>query len=313
MVQASPQGQHLQHRWHVTVLSYYLHTLICGLPDSDLFMAIHDFWTAKFRLFSAAALVLLGMAVSAWLSFHRLDHLTLSDYHQFSCNTQGAPGQELSLLLVTPSRADDIANQLCESPTVQSLYSRVTVSWKPRTRLTPADLISERYDVIWNRHHFLAGLTPDFDDRYTTLLHFDNYSVYWLSTVSEPVLTQEYFSGKRIGLLDDASSHTLNIIPLTSLGTLDGAYEVIYFDDPSDLYDSFYKGNIDLITGGFGYPVATPIYRTVINDSATAATFFIRKELEDLSLQCDLVSALNTLQSFWEGIRSNPSFKGDCP
>jgi hypothetical protein len=276
-------------------------------------MAISDFWTAKFRLLTMAALVFQGMAVGAWLSWHEPDQLLLRPYYQFSCNTAASTNKELTLLLVTPVRAEAIAHQLCASASVQALYSQVTVSWKPRTRLTPADLINERYDVIWNRHHFLAGLTPDFDERYTTLLHFDNYSVYWLSTVSAPVLTDEYFAGKRIGLLEDASSHTLNIIPLTSLGTLAGDYEIIYFDDPGELYDSFYKGNVDLITGGFGYSVSAPVYRTIINDSATAATFFISKQLQDHRLQCDLVAALNTLQSFWEGIRSMPSFQEDCP
>ena len=221
----------------------------------------------------------------------------------------------LRLLLVTPAMAEDIADLLCSRASVQQLFAGVDVSWRPRTELSTSDLVNENYDVIWNREHFLTGLLPELHSHYDTLLHYDNYAVFWLSLQSTPVLTAEYFRGKRIGLLNDVSSHTHHLLPLRSLNSVESHQDdivAVYFDDASSLYDSFYRGEIDLMTGGLAFSADQPVYRTLLDNSATAATFFIRKDLQQRELRCDIIDALELLAPLWQGIKSHNQVSGDC-
>ena len=253
----------------------------------------------------------------------------LGHYYQHSCNTlmtdtslanrngtNPAPdAPRLRLLLVTPAMAGEIAAMLCSRDSVRTRFSGVEVSWRPRTELTTRDLVNEHYDVIWNREHFLTGLLPELHDHYDTLMHYDNYAVYWVSMTSPPVLTAEYFRGKRIGLLSDVSSHTHHLLPLRSLKSVDSKEHdvvTVYFDNTNSLYDSFERGEVDLITAGQAFPAAQAAYRTLLDDTATAATFFIRKDLQHAALRCDLIDALDLLAPLWQGIKRHNQVSGDC-
>lgn len=249
--------------------------------------------------------------------------IELGHYYQHSCDipavatgaARAADNSRLRLLLVTPAMASDIAGLLCQRPSVQDAFTGVDVSWRPRTELTTSDLVNENYDVIWNREHFLTGLLPELHSHYDTLLHYDNYAVFWLSLQSTPVLTAEYFRGKRIGLLSDVSSHTHHLLPLRSLKAVDSQQQdivTVYFDDASALYDSFYRGEIDLMTGGLAFTAEQPVYRTLLDNSATAATFFIRRDLQQHALRCDIIDALELLAPLWQGITSHNQVSGAC-
>jgi len=247
----------------------------------------------------------------------------LGHYYQHVCDVPGSEQTvtnldyrgRLRLLLVSPAMADEIASLLCGRASVIEQFSGVEVSWRPRMELSANDLVNEHYDVIWNREHFLTGLLPDLHLYYDTLLQYDNYSVYWLSLQSTPVLTAEYFRGKRIGLLSDVSSHTHHLLALRSLRTINtpqSDFVPVFFENASDLYSSFYRGDIDLITGGLAFQAGQPVYKTLLDDSATAATFFIRKQLHQQALRCDIVDALQLLTPLWQGIQSHSKGSGDC-
>jgi hypothetical protein len=276
-------------------------------------------------LTGAGILCLLVLVV---LSRQASSAVELGHYYQHICNvhdstalTGGTPQENaarhnrLRLLLVSPAMADEIASLLCSRPSVIQQFSGVEVSWRPRMELSAGDLVNESYDVIWNREHFLTGLLPDLPLYYDILLQYDNYAVYWLSLQSTPVLTAEYFRGKRVGLLSDVSSHTHHLLALRSLramNTRESDIVPVFFEDASALYNSFYRGDIDLITGGLSFLADQPVYKTLLDDSATAATFFIRKQLQQPALRCDIVDALQLLTPLWQGIQSNSKGSGDC-
>ncbi|MEC8860581.1 MAG: hypothetical protein VYE29_11345 [Pseudomonadota bacterium] len=277
-------------------------------------------WSNSLKRVSILLIVGGAVLLSIWSVRPDVAALTPGNYYQIHCQTGAAApspsgsvpseGQQLRLLLVTPYHADELAQRLCQSETVQQQFSQVEVSWKPRTELTTADLLNERYDVIWNREHFLTGLSPDFNSYYDTLLQFDHYAVYWLSMTSEPVLTAEYFNGKRIGLLDDPSSHTHHLLPLRSLRQAQVNNEtasLVYFRDAASLYEAFYKGQIDVISAGQSLPAPAPVFKTLLDANATAATFFVRQQLADTRLRCELSAALMTLAPLWEDIESHRS------
>jgi hypothetical protein len=276
----------------------------------------------RFAVLSGAGVVCL--LILFLVSRHSSSEIELGHYYQHFCDipdsnvpaAQPSNNKRLRLLLVTPAMASDIATLLCERASVREQFSGVEVSWRPRMELSANDLVNESYDVIWNREHFLTGLLPDLHDYYDTLLHYDNYAVFWLSLQNTPVMTAEYFRGKRIGLLSDVSSHTHHLLPLRSLKAVNahqGDFDPVFFDDTSALYDSFYRGEIDLMTGGLSFAAEDqPVYRTLLDNSATAATFFIRKELQQPQLRCDIIDALELLAPLWQGIESHPHGSEAC-
>lgn len=279
-------------------------------------MHIQAFWSRPWRSLMAAVIMIITLAASVAMSTQLYQPLELGHYYEHKCGTgNSGTDQVLTLLLVTPTSAEAIASHLCNSNSVKQTFSTVKISWKPRTQLVASDLLNEKYDVIWNRQHYLSGLLPDFDSYYDTLLHYDNYAVYWLSLQSEPVSSHEYFQGKRIGLLNDSSSHTHYLLPLTSLreaGVGQDEYQAVVFDNAGSLYDSFYRGEIDLMTGGVTSLASSQVHRTLLDSSVTAATFFIRNRLQDNALRCDIVRAMELLMPLWDGIDTHQASPGAC-
>lgn len=280
-------------------------------------MQLLRFWSARMRRIVVLATFTAFFAIS--IVTNMVSHATLAeaDYYRTTCQT-GSSGNssQLSVLLVTAHQASDIASRLCQSDPISQAYGKVEVSWKPRTQLSSQELITETYDVIWSREHVLIGLVPDFRDYYDPLLHFDHYSVYWLSLQSTPVLTAEYFQEKRIGVLADKNSHTHYLIPLQSLqraGIDTHSLELIHYQDTSTLYQNFQSGDIDLITGGASYTSPSPVYSTLIEDDAIAASFYVRQALDDPAIRCELVQAISPLKALWQSNELHQSVAQACP
>ncbi|MDF1622153.1 hypothetical protein [Pseudohongiella nitratireducens] len=280
-------------------------------------MKILRFWSARMRRIVVLATVTVFFAAN--IAVNMVYDLTIAeaDYYRTSCQTGSQEQQaRLTVLLVTAHQAGDIASRLCQSESISKAYGSVDVSWKPRTQLSSQELITEAYDVIWSREHVLIGLVPNIGQYYDPLLHFDHYSVYWLSLQNTPVLTAEYFQEKRIGLLADKNSHTHYLLPLESLhrsGIASDSLELVHFQDTNTLYQSFQNGEIDLITGGSGYTSPTPVYSTLIDDDAIAASFFVRQALSNQTIRCELIHALSPLKSLWQGIALHQSVPQTCP
>lgn len=280
-------------------------------------MKLLRFWSARMRRIVVLATVTVLFAASIAVNVVYRPTIAEADYYRTSCQTDSHNlNTRLSVLLVTAHQASDIASRLCQSDSISQAFGTVEVSWKPRTQLSSQELITETYDVIWSREHVLIGLVPNIDQYYDPLLHFDHYSVFWLSQQSTPVLTAEYFQEKRIGVLADKNSHTHYLLPLESLhrtGISPDSLELVHFQDTNTLYQSFQSGAIDLITGGTGYTSPTPVYSTLIDDNAVAASFFVRQALHDQTIRCELINALSPLKSLWQGIALHQTIPQACP
>lgn len=261
-----------------------------------------------------ATLAALLFAVTAWtsaaLTQHETGTLRLGDYDEYRCGTGSisTAAGTLSILTATSSNAKALADKLCAAPTISHHYDAVRISWKPRALLTAQQLLEEEYDLIWSREHYLLGLVPDLAAYYDTLMRYENYSVYWVSKESTPILSAAYFSDKKVGLLKDERSHTHYQLPLRSMkaaGLNARAENVQHYDDIAALYSDFASGELDLISAGkmFDTQITQPLQHTLIDDHATAATFFVRRAITDDKILCALTSALAIYDVFFEDTR----------
>ncbi|WP_438865588.1 hypothetical protein [Neptunicella sp.] len=244
------------------------------------------------------------IALSVMLSFvsQRVSPVNLSDYYHFQCdmrNTQ-SDNPRFRFLAVSSFNVDRIAQRLCQSPAMAKYYSGVTISWKPRWLLSPTEVLSENYDLIWSRENALRGLVPGYNHYYQLLMAFDNYKVYWFSKGPTPLLEQRYFDNKRVGILTDRLSQTHHLLPLMSLKDANihlADHQLIAFDDARNLYQAFAKGEVDLITGGdwLQREVDAPISGLLISDKVNAASLFIRKN-HPQEIDCALLDVLGMYQ-----------------
>lgn len=271
--------------------------------------------------FRAITAILLG--ISAWASAALTDPRPqppqLSEYDEYRCSIPDSltTTPTLSILTATSSSARVLADKLCADPAIGRQYAAVRISWKPRSLLTAEQLLSEQYDLIWSREHYLLGLVPDLAAYYDTLMRIENYAVYWVSKESTPVLEAAYFSDKKVGLLNDERSHTHYQLPLRSMKAtgLDALAEnVRYYNDIAALYSDFASGEIDLISAGkmLDSQFNQPLLRTLIDDHATAASFFVRHAITDDAVLCALTSALSVYDALFEDTRRHVFRMSPC-
>lgn len=248
------------------------------------------------RLLYGAAVTGLVVVLSGWLARQQVDVSTLGDVYHFRCQTGSHQSGTLSVRLVTPAGAIQVGERLCADATVARHAGSVSVSWQPRDELAAEHILDEHHDVIWSREHTLRSLVPEAGRYYEKLLSYEDYHIYWLHREATP--EPHALRGQRIGLLADQNSHTHYLIPLLALkqaGIAPGSVTIAYYEDLSSLYSGFQNGEIDLISGSLGLARRLDMRHgdhSLIEDGATAAAFFIRRQREDPALRCAITSAL---------------------
>ncbi len=252
--------------------------------------------------------VCLALGMSYALSRQPLVPTTTSDYSNYQCTTGAShskgsashSGNSFRVLSLTVMDAVELANSLCASPEVQAHYAQVDIFWHTRGFITARDIIEQSYDLFLNRPYLVAGLVPDYTRYYHPIITSTPYSVYWLSKTSKPELTQTYFAGKRVGLLDDFYSQSFFLLPSGALRAAnihlaDGQKKL--FHDLGSLYTAFEAGDVDVITspdlGEFSERIS-PLYSLEIAEQAPPISWFIRHDAGSTELRCAVQKILST-------------------
>lgn len=233
--------------------------------------------------------------------------------------TAGRGEGELRVLTSTNAMAPQLAEALCASPAVARDHGRVTVYWTPRGELGTEDLVSQHFDLIWRRERELRGLLNGLDNYYASLQRLPAYSVFWISRDDTPLLTSDYFSRKRIGLVKDTrsqSSYQLPVGQLQEAGIGLEGLQIHYFDDRRALYQAFMQAEVDLISGlgDFqGRPVAEN-RRLAIAEDVSTGQWFVSRRAEQQGLRCSLLEALSVMTPLYRSINAGyqPAPRQEC-
>ena len=234
----------------------------------------------------------LAVSISYGLSRQQLVPEITSDYSNYRCSTGTHHPATFRVLTLTVMDSVELANRLCATPQVQAQYGMVEIVWHTRGFITARDIVEQNYDLFLNRPYLVAGLVPDYERYYRPIITSAPYSVYWISRTSKPELTQAYFAGKRVGLLDDFYSQSFFLLPSGSLRAaniqLNDDQKHLYHD-LSSLYNAFENGAVDLITspdlGAFSSKI-DPLYNLAIEEQAPPISWFIRRDAGTGELHC---------------------------
>lgn len=248
--------------------------------------------TYRLLIISLGLLVVFAVAL---VCHQHVRGFSLKNSDRVSCNTGSSTANTLSIQLIIPIKISQLLTQLCHSERIQSYFSEVEISWRPRNLVTGADIMSTRYDVVMGRSHSFNGLLPNFSDYYARLFELSGYPVYWFAQNTYDLADPSVLSVLKIGLVDDPLSHTHYLIPLNYLTTHAGdsvSLNLTYYPDTYALYQSFIDNEVDIISSvePFSEQLQRPVFKTLIRH-ADVGSLFINRNLP-AQVQCELSKTL---------------------
>ncbi len=218
--------------------------------------------------------------------------------NQLSCQVDVSIGDK-TFRIYTPSdwQAEAMAAFFCESVLTGSDYARVELSWKPREHLTPDDLLSQHFDLLFSRPRVLNGLAPDTQSLYQETLVLPAYTIYLYGHIPIYQLSSATLYKRNIGLLDDKRSQSGFLVPeieLKKRGVVLNDSETKWFNHRADLVEAFVKNQVDFIPAIGIEPELTdwpPEQRFELKTIPSAGSWYLSRALSQ-ALRCEASQSL---------------------
>ena len=284
-------------------------------------------------------LIFIALLSSRLLATHRVTALVLPTLYHYQCavaldHTSAVSNRQLDesisvqrhvfqAYVPTNWQAKQFADILCTDTLVGSEYDAVSVSWQPRESITSQDILTHKWQMMWNRDHALSGLVPNWDSFYAVLLQLPSYPIYWFSQQQNIEITPSYLAGKHIGLLADSKSlsgylaamsqlnqHGIEVAMLTNATppAQSSVPTIHLYPNRHELVQDFIHAKLDLIPDVGVEPIlsAWPSdQKLLITDSAPMGNWYISQAMP-LSLHCKLRAALTVYQPMLERVSQQP-------
>lgn len=236
--------------------------------------------------------LLLFVGLMAWLQAPILTMPQTLTFNQLSCSAVKATKHadlalpNLTILIPAHVMARPLLSTLCSDPVLNHRFSDVTVQWLPRGELTPRMIYQQDFDLMWGRDYHLAGLSPDYQRYYETLLPMPQYDALWFAR--EPI-TPQFLATHRIGLLSDTFSRSGYQLPVQVLEQLSidiHAANVIRYPSRQAMVSALMTGEIDVIPDTNYSPLyqGDTFYQTTIAQGISAGGWFVSRSLRDVQV-----------------------------
>lgn len=203
------------------------------------------------RVVGTLLIIIFSGALGA-LSWHSTTPSLTQNLYTYTCNVHSAAaGSTLKIRNVMSNFSIQFADQLCQSDKIhKSGIAKVEISWPSSEQLTAQLIINQEYNFVFSRHHYLKGLSDEVDSFYQPILSVSGFRIVWWHKGKEPVMTQEFFANKTIGVTNNTNSHFSYLTPLSSLANANITLQpsqLKYFPTSGSLQQGFINGDVDLI------------------------------------------------------------------
>lgn len=252
-------------------------------------------------------------SLGALVANHQVRHFQLPSLASYQCPVIDSTGKKGVFHVYIPSnwRVEDYGRRLCSEVLQESGFSHARISWVPREQLSTEDIVEKEYNLIWIRHDRLKGLMYDYESFYDVLLALPTYKVYWVSWEDSPTLTQDFFSDKRIGFLEDAQSQSAYQEPIRQLHENNIQItddQVAFYPTRQALISDFLDQKLDLISaigiGDFTDINNWPDQKKIpITDQADIGNWYIDNSITG-PLRCKLLQSLSLYTAMIEDAAS---------
>lgn len=243
-------------------------------------------------------LIFSGLTITTTLTRPELIAPKLTDYDRYTCVINIPANNPLRILTLSSHNAQNLADTLCKSKGVKDKYDSIEITWRRRDFLQAKHIFDQQYDLIFNRLHVITGVAPEYALFYSVLTNGPDYSLYWLSNKSPVALSQEYFSGKYLGLLSDPLSQSYYLQPMNRLkaaGVNLSDEQIRLYPDLRSLYLAFRTGAVDVIPSAAELNLdfdTKPDFRTLIGEHLESGLWLVSNKVP-AELYCLLIDSVN--------------------
>lgn len=222
---------------------------------------------------------------------------------------------ELSVYVTDRWLAAEITQRLCDDPVVRRQFGAVVTTLGNNDFDTYRNINYGLADLALVKQNHVSAFASEAVHGYRSIAQYPDYRAYFIGSSEKPILTKEYFLGKRIGLLDYPSSRSGHIAPMTQLKLLDindSNASFFYFNSHQELREKLINGDVDMIASYWDEQDSDRFsrnYITQINANITGSRWFLRDQTRNTDLICAIQQNLIEMSrehpaSYYQGIEA---------
>lgn len=261
--------------------------------------------THLYPLYAAAFVAVLVLCGVIALSQGDLRPLPVRDYNARHCDFLSNPGGPTLRVLdaIYMEDLDAVLGAWCQSPGLARHYGALELRSVHRDHLDLRELYESRYDLLLAKPELMnrSSQTGQEGIDFEVMARYPDYGSQLVSHHGIPELTAAWMQGKVLGLLDDPNSVSAYQIPKAVLARagLQDAPKIEYFRTYRQLYGAFFEKRIDIVPALLSSEGPDSILQLppglVLDDAIPGPAWYIRRELLQQPVHCDLQAAVAAL------------------
>ena len=247
------------------------------------------------------ALLLVALAFAISQKSYHANFADIPQVLQFQDSCETLSGKHPDTLVIAVQRvrmATDIMTALCNNKLVAQQFGQVKAHWHTNEKEMLEFVGQGQVDLILIKDNFIRAFNSDIAYGYEEIASYQDYSAFFIGNKEKPLLNKEYLLGKRIGLLDYASSRSGHIAPMTlfkQLGLTGNQIDIVYAKSHQQLRHLLETGKVDMISSYWGEEDnerLTIDYRTPLKSEISGSKWYMKAARKNPALMCELQQEL---------------------
>ncbi len=246
----------------------------------------------------ALAILLATIYCSAQLGINTSE-LPIQNYSNHLCITENNSSEKtLRILDVFRNDTHLLADSLCQDPTIAKHYGKVEVVWLSRSGIDLRSIVNQRYQLLFIKPEYMQRIKPTESIGYSAISTTPPRPGRLITLTEKPELTNEYFTGKTLGLLDEPDSISSFQIPKYALkhANIDPSlYTIKYFKYHSQLHAALNNKKVDIIASS---GLLNPQHHSIeLFSSLPPPAWFLQEKLLNTDIHCKIINGLKINQT----------------
>lgn len=267
------------------------------------------------------ALLLLGITFEISRNAFQLNTTTLPSVLNFkdSCNTTAGKNSDALVITVQIEHmAKELMKALCNNETVSKQFGEVHAHWMPNEREMLDFVGKGLVDLVLVKDNFIHAFNSDEVYGYKEVASYNKYSAFFIGLREKPELEKEYLLGKRIGILDYASSRSGHIAPMMLFKQLDldeKQINLVYAKNHQQLRQLLESGSVDIISTYWSETDESRFnreYRTALLSEIEGSKWYLKEAEKNTALKCAIQQELSHLAEQNRGYYKHLTITNPC-
>ena len=249
----------------------------------------------------------------------KFEHIPSILRFQDSCSPDNAKhADKLVFTVQTEIMASALLDKLCANKLVTQQFGKVEANWMPNERQLLVYVGKGQMDLVLIKDNFIQAFNSDIVHGYQEIASYKDYSAYFIGLKEKPSLNKEYLLGKRIGLLDYASSRSGHIAPMSLFKRLDideEQVQIIYAKSHQDLRTLLENGSVDMISSYWSENDNERFlkeYTAPLMSEISGSKWYLREADKNTALKCAIQEELLLLAASESGYYANIELSNTC-